>query len=197
MNFMRGRQMVIHDPRLNWPGNPTATPPIAPIPLRPPSAIQTWTVTTSDPTAHILGWAGEVASAGTLDALHLMAHGNRNYMQIGSDNIHWNNLNNFLPLKGKVRFIIFWSCLVGGASSYTWRHPPNFGARIAEITNARVLMATENQLYSKNAANVIDFGPWEGEVYVFQPNGDADVHQSYNPFRYVPQLMVENLIFGS
>lgn len=194
---MRGRQMVIHDARLNNPGNPNATPPVPPTALLPPGAIQTWTVTRSHTAAHILGWAGEVATAENLDALHLMAHGNRNYMQIGADNIHWHNLENFRPLNGKVRFIIFWSCLVGGATSYTWRHPPNFGARIAEITNARVVMATENQQYTWNAANVIDFGNWEGEVNVFRPNGDADVYQSYNPFRTQPQLMVESLVFGA
>jgi hypothetical protein len=197
MNFLRGRQMIIHDPRLNNPGNVSAVPPVPASPLLPPAAMQVWTVTLSDPTSHIFGWAGVIGTEGKLDALHIMAHGNQNFIQIGLDNIHWNNLTVFDPLRSKVRFIVFWACQVGGATSYSWRHPPNFGSRIAQITDAQVVLASSNQMYSWNTSSkVIDFGPWEGEVNVFQPNGDAMVYQQYNPFRHVPKLMIQHVIFG-
>lgn len=54
MNFMRGNQMVVHDPRLNNPGNSTATLPVPASPLRPPGAKQTWTVQLNDTAADLV-----------------------------------------------------------------------------------------------------------------------------------------------
>jgi hypothetical protein len=56
---------------------------------RPPGAQQTWTVTTAFSVDHICGNIAACANGprGKFDAVHFMAHGNRQYIQIGSDNI--------------------------------------------------------------------------------------------------------------
>ena len=97
MDYARGFQMVIHDPRLD---NPRTTPPT---PLVPPAAQQTWTVNiTMHSPEHIFGWAGVVARTKKLDALHIMAHGNRSYVQIGTSGLTANNARVFEGLKGNV-----------------------------------------------------------------------------------------------
>jgi hypothetical protein len=195
MNYARGMQMVIHDPRLN---NPFTTPPT---PLRPPAARQTWTV---DPArhsaAHIVGWAGvcaQGAPGGRLDAVHFMAHGNRSYVQIGSDGFTAANASIFSALTDRVGVIVFACCLVGSdTQGWYWHHPRYYGQVIADLTHARVVVARENQVYSWNPSNTIDFGDWEGPVDVYG-NNVVDSYQEYNPFRTTTRLDLERLIFGS
>jgi hypothetical protein len=191
MNFGRGHQMIIHDPRLN---NPTTTPPTL---LRPPAAYNVWTVQPTHSPQHIIEWAATVGTtSGGLDALHLMAHGNRAYMEIGSGSFGWHNVELFRQLSGKTRFISFLSCLVGSDESSAYRHPPMFGHRVAELSGANVLVCRENQQYSWSAAGVLDFGAFEGEVYVYTPGSTYNVYNSYNPFRATPQIDLEAQIFS-
>ncbi|MFC1643184.1 hypothetical protein ACFL5O_10960 [Myxococcota bacterium] len=71
-SFIRGRQMVIHDQRLN---NPYTTPPS---PLKPPRAENVWSLSGGESAKHVLDWASSVARGGArgqLDALHFMGHG--------------------------------------------------------------------------------------------------------------------------
>ncbi len=71
--FMRDRQMIVHDRRLN---NPFTTPPS---PLNPPTAFNVWTVGGNDSAEAILDWVASVGAGNSgvarLDALHFMAHG--------------------------------------------------------------------------------------------------------------------------
>lgn len=195
-NYRRGFQMVIHDPRLN---NPHTTPPT---PLVAPPAFNVWTVSqTGHSAAHIFGWAAQVAAGVPggrgLDAVHIMAHGNQSFVQLGTDNVNAANAARlFGLLAGKTRWLVFWSCLVGSDERGWYRgHPRYFGQAVAQAARCNVVMAQQNQTYSWNSANVIDFGDWEGPIDVFQPNGDWSTYQDYNPFRATARLVLEPLIF--
>lgn len=195
-NYRRGYQMIVHDPRLD---NPHTTPHTL---LTPPAAYNVWTVNrTSHTPAHIFGWASRVAAgvpdAGRLDALHVMAHGNRAYVEIGAGSVDGGNAETlFSPLGGKVRWVIFWSCLIGSDSRGWYRgHPTYFGQTIARVTGARVVVAHQNQTYNWNSANVIEFGGWEGPVDIFEPDGGWSTLQDPNPFRAIPALELEPMVF--
>lgn len=186
--------MIVHDPRLNNPTTPTPTP------LRPPAARNVWTVTTTETASHIIDWAGTVGrgASGGWDALHFMAHGNRAYLQIGGEGFSWANVSLFDRLRGAYRCIVFFGCLVGSDESSQYGHPPIFALEVARRTGAKVVAARENQVYSWNTStSTIDFGNWEGEVYVFAAGGGSwQVYNSYNPFRAQPTIDLETLIFG-
>jgi hypothetical protein len=192
MNFMRGNQMVVHDPRLN---NPHTTPPT---PLRPPGAKNTWTVQLSDTADHITGWTNDVAKGwGTMDALHFMAHGNQGYLQIGADGFTASNINLFEKYNGRVKNIVFFACLVGsdlGNAAACGLQSRIYAQRVAQKSKARIIACNVNQVYSWNAAGIIDFGAFEGDVYVIEPDGCN--FQIYNASSGNP-LNLEHLIFGS
>ena len=185
--------MVVHDPRLN---NPNTTPPT---PLRPPGGLNTWTVDLSHSVPHILGWCARAMGSGDKwDALHLMAHGAPGAMQIGSGWINNSALPLFEAMAGRVRFIVFFSCTVGGDNKgWYWGHPAYFGQSVAQRSKARVVVCRQNQIYSWGASNTIDFGNFEGEVDIFAPDDSSESFQSPNPFRTLPLLDLEKLIFGA
>lgn len=197
MNFTRGKQMIVHDPRLNNPGNATATPPVPSSPLRPPAAMNTWTVQLSDTADHITGWSSKVATDwGTMDALHFMAHGNEGYLQIGSDGFRASNINLFEKYKGHVNNIVFFACLVGkdlGTAAACGLQNQIFAQRVAQKAGARIVACNVNQVYSWGAAGIIDFGDFEGDVFVIEPDGcNIRIFSATagNP------LNLESLIFG-
>jgi hypothetical protein len=172
-SFMRGRQMVIHDPRL---ANPFTTPPTL---LRPPHAMNVWTVNVGDKAEGIINFAGEVAKGklGTekLDALHFMAHGAPGSLQIGADGLGWGNVDLFKKLNGRIQgAIIFFSCQVGAdQSGHSLSYGMTFGNAVAAYAGCKALTCQMNQIFSWNGSNVIDFGSFEGPVYVYAPDGSA------------------------
>lgn len=193
-NYRRGHQMAILDPRLN---NPHTAPPTL---LDPPLAYNRWRVDAAHHSPqHILAWAARVAEGvpgtGRLDALHLMAHGNRALMQIGSGMLDASNLHLFAPLQGKTGWIVFWSCLIGSDTAGWYRgHPEYFGQQVARTVGCRVVVAHEPQTYSW-LGGMVDFGDWEGPVDIFEPDGAWATHQDYNPFRAPSRLDLEAMIF--
>ncbi len=196
-NFMRGHQMIVHDPRVD---NPDTTPHTL---LRPPNAMNVWTVRLSDSVSHVVGWPAQLASrSGGLDAVHFMAHGYPGGMQIGAGYLDQSAVPFFAQFRDprtnepRVRFIVMFSCTVG-ADTQGWyiHHPRYFGEQVAAASGARVVVARRNQEYNWNSSNVIDFGSFEGEVDVYGAGGSEE-YQSYNPFRAVPMLNLETLIFG-
>jgi hypothetical protein len=62
------------------------------------------------------------------------------------------------------------------------------------MTGAHVVVARQNQVYSW-PGGTIDFGDWDGPVDIFHPDDTVDVYQEPNPFRAVPKLDLETLIF--
>lgn len=169
MNFNRGKQVIIHDPRLDDAGKP-------PRPLNPPqSSVLTWTVSKGDTLSNILANAALLAdAAGKLDALHIMAHGEKAYIQLGADNISWGNIDQFTKLDGKARCIVIFSCQVGSDESRD-DSSSALGSAIAQLTGAKVLVCRENQTYSWGGTRTIDFGNFEGEVYLYYPKGGHNV----------------------
>src|SRR5437763_6502276 len=167
MNFLRGNQMVVHDPRLNNPGKPAAIPPVSASAVKPPGAKATWTVQSSDTADHITGWTAKVATDnGSLDALHFMAHGNQGYLQIGSDGFTASNINLFERYKGHVKNIVFFACLVGsdlGNAAACGLESRIYAQRVAQKAGSRIIACNVNQVYSWGPAGVIDFGAFEGD----------------------------------
>lgn len=191
-NFMRGRQMVIHDPRLN---NPYTTPPT---PLKPPNAMNVWTVSTSDDIDHIIGWAAEVAKGKSgneqLDALHFMGHGGPGSMQLGSGFLGWNTVDRFGKLKGLIQgAITFFSCEVGAEQSgHGLSYGMTFGNAVAGYAGCKAVTCKMNQIYSWGGSNVIDFGDFEGPVYIYDPKGGARM-MNYSP---KSNINIESIVFS-
>ena len=190
-NFMKGRQMIIHDARLD---NPHTDPPTQ---LKPPPAFNTWTVRRETPN-HIIGWASTVAKGDSgkkkLDALHFMAHGSVGGMQLGSGRLGWQNYSLFQQLKGHVRAIVFFSCKVGGEQyNRSLSYELTFGNAVAKTANCQVLTCRVNQIYSWNKNRVIDFGAFEDAVYLYSP--DKKDAQMLNYSRK-SKVDLEKIIFG-
>jgi hypothetical protein len=197
-NFMRGRQMIIHDPRLN---NPHTTPPT---PLTPPDAMNKWTVTLGDTADHIIGWAAEVAKgksgAEKLDALHFMAHGHPGGVTIGKDGFGWNNVDLFKKLNDPTQgvlvkgAIVIFSCTVGAeVANRGLSYPLTFGNAVAANANCKVVTCKVNQIYSWDSSNVIDFGDFEDVIYVHAAGGGSTQMLNYND-KSKPDLA--KIIFG-
>ena len=168
-SFGRGRQMIIHDVRLN---NPYTTPPT---PLRPPRAENVWTLMGNESPTHVVEWASVVAKGsagnGRLDALHFMGHGYPSGIQMGQGYLNWSNVNLFQQLKGLIKgAIVFFSCQVGAEqAANTSSYELTFGNAVSANASARVVACKVNQVYSWNSAGDLDFGDFEGVVYVYQP----------------------------
>ncbi|MEM1141384.1 MAG: hypothetical protein AAGI88_02260 [Pseudomonadota bacterium] len=195
MNFRRGHQVIVHDPGLN---DPFTTPPTA---LTPPVAYRRWTVHPQNSATFIMQRITQYidsAPNSRIDALHFMGHGNLGRIRIGRERFSSQNVNLFRALRGKVRYVVFFSCRVGG-DTRGWvprNHFRTFGARVSEATGANVVVAQQDQEYTYNAQNIIEFGTWEGPVDVYNPSGGWSAYQAYNPFRRETPLRLENLIFG-
>lgn len=184
--------MIVHDPGLN---NPHTTPPTQ---LTPPVAFRRWTVHPRNSPRYIIDQVDRVATAsGGLDALHFMGHGNQGFIRVGGGTFTRRNVDLFARIQGKVRVIVFFSCLVGGDTRGWYpRHPRYFGQQVARQAAARVVVAQEVQTYSWDRNNVIDFGPWEGPVDVYEPEQGWSTYQNYNPFRTERPLNLDQIIFG-
>ncbi|HET9955997.1 MAG TPA: DUF4347 domain-containing protein [Polyangiaceae bacterium] len=191
-NFRRGRQMIVHDNRLN---NPFTSPPTS---LRPPAAENVWTVMGAEPAEHILGWTAQVAKgnsgSGKLNALHFMAHGFPGGIQLGRDNLSWSNVQLFQKLRGCISgAIVFFSCQVGAEQA---NHSPSyqltFGNAVAVNAGTTVVACQLNQWYSFGSST-IDFGDFEGVVYVYNARGEGAQLQNYSSRS---KVNLERLVFG-
>ena len=178
-NFMRGRQMIIHDPRLRDEGDSTKG--IPPSILIPPPAMNVWTVSVSDGADHIIEWAREVAKgkSGTekLDALHFMAHGRPGGMQVGKDGsrlVQHRRLGRSSAATSRGA-IVFFSCqVVREQSVHPLSYGLTFGNAVATYAGCKVIDCKMNQVYSWHRGNKrFDFGEFEGPVYLYRPGARA------------------------
>jgi hypothetical protein len=162
--------MLIHDTRLL--GN------------APKVAENQWPVSASDRMSHVAGWTGEVAKgAGGLRKLIIMAHGyatggHGGYgIQLGQEGLTLQTVDLFAALKGKIKSIILYSCAAADTAPgkrMTGGDGNLLVSRLAARTAACVVASSAFQVYtyggSKNQP--INFGAWEGDVYLYGPNGN-------------------------
>jgi hypothetical protein len=160
LNFGRGKQMIVHDLRLN---NPYTNPPSR---LNPPAAFNVRRCQKSDSTLNVIHDTGSVArAAGRLDALHFMAHGSPGHISVGSPGLSFANAKILKSLAGHVGFIVFFSCQVGRGTRMTYSL--NFGNAVSADAKCPCIACYATQIYSWASGNTIDFGSFEGTVYVF------------------------------
>ncbi|HET7542959.1 MAG TPA: hypothetical protein VFK05_23965 [Polyangiaceae bacterium] len=161
--------MLLHDTRLA--GNPPAI------------AQNQWDIAPSTPIRHVVGWTGTVARGnGKIKRLIVMAHGYEDTshrggygVQLGAEGLTLKTVDFFTPLKGWVTSIILYSCAVVDTAPGK-RMLSGDGnllvARLAVNTGAYVVASSETQYYTVgNKATPLNFGSWEGDIYLYGPNG--------------------------
>jgi len=161
--------MLIHDTRLT--GKPPAI------------AANTYTVDPTVEVSHILGWTAAVATgSGGLRRLLIMCHGivsgdsHRGGwgLQLGKQGINYETAPSFMALRDKVRVIVVYACKAvdidaphGQSGMILWR-------QIAHYANCFIVAGDSDQVYTYGSSP-IDFGKWEGTVYLIAPNGNRQV----------------------
>ena len=154
--------MLIHDLRLDGKS--------------PAIAENQWDVDATTPISHIVGWTAQVARAnGGLKRLIIMAHGNAGIIQLGAEGLTHYTVNTFEALKDQVRCIVLYSCLVANTppgARMTYGDGGLLISRLAVYTKAYVIASSNSQIYHFGVSSPINFGTWEGDVYLFGPNGN-------------------------
>ena len=197
MNFGRGKQMIVYDNGLSELGGGYRES----RPLNLPMAHRRWILHPHNSAEYILRRVAMVAAEadGGLDAVHFMGHGSPGRISLGREGLNEDNVHAFSELQGNVRFIVFFSCQVGGqhrGAGWGVGQPTTYGSRIVQETGANVVVAQQNQSYRVGPGDVVDFGDWEGPIDVYEPGGRLSTHQAYNPFRATPRFDLERTIFG-
>jgi hypothetical protein len=134
--------------------------------------------------AHILGWTRVVADgAGGLRRLIIMCHGFVSSsshrggwgLQLGKEGVTYETAPLFVNLRGKVSAIILYSCKsmdidapAGQSGMILWK-------QIASYAQCRIVGSSSNQTYTYGVSSPIDFGKWEGSVFIVAPNGNSQV----------------------
>ncbi|MBP0466663.1 hypothetical protein J5Y09_22230 [Roseomonas sp. PWR1] len=202
VNFKRGRQVILHDPRLNHSSTNGYGPPTTELPVGAPDRIvapKSWwtrrarpdelTSTLVKAVATRCQNAQEMHGYGAFDALHIMAHGTRDFVQIGVFNLEMRNAQCFSALAGLFRYIVFHSCLVGQPpmGSIPDLNLPTSESLLARDlsrrTNAEVIVARELQEYTVRPIGEtgyfeLDFGNWEGPVDMYDSGRRIRTHHS-------------------
>jgi hypothetical protein len=94
------------------------------------------------------------------------------------------------PTGPLIRQITIYACATADSASCDYAYSndpdrpvcvdgPKFAGKIATTTGAWVVAARDTQLYVYNDKTPIDFGQWEGPVYLFSPNTGSGV--GYSP----------------
>lgn len=167
-NYERGRQIIIHDPRLQaprYPGLSGPENPNAPQALRPlavPPAC--WRTITVDPGKETVATifskvasacdAAKLPAGSQFDALHIMAHGLEGYIELGKDTLRRETLQVTVKIANRFRYVVFHSCLVGkmdyqvavGAPSTAFGGS-QFARKVAQHTKAKVILARQLQYF--------------------------------------------------
>ena len=217
MDFKRGRQVVLHDPRLATPGAKIVGAPSEEmwwLGLR-AIAPKAWANFEADPkkdtVAKLFAAVAMRVSIARLtgvkevDALHIMAHGLQGAIELGSDWLHRPTMPALGKIAGMFRYVVIHSCLVGKVPqnapafmSSTTFGGSQFARKAAELTKSTVVVARQEQMYS--VTKVKD--PTKGEIYFGEWEGPVDVYQEGLPVRTYNGIIddafdLESLIFGA
>jgi hypothetical protein len=141
-------------------------------------------VDATTPIDHIIGWTGEVAKKnGGIRKLTIMAHGYESGgsggfgIQLGKEGVTLGTVDKFSALKGQVKYIVLFSCAVAATAPGKRMTNGDGGlliSRLAVRTAAYVLASSAFQIYTAGGVppQPINFGAWEGDVFLFGPNGN-------------------------
>lgn len=171
------KRMLVHDQRLAG--------------TSPAIAQNIYEVTAATPTEHVIGWIGEYArSQGGLDELIIMCHGyallgdpaaqatfaeprGSAGLQLGTPGLTPSLASRVSVWKPNIRNIYLYACGTSAASAHNdpaW-DGRRFCGELALWSGARVYAADRLQWYSRvGASQTINFGDWEGQVYVYSPD---------------------------
>ncbi len=160
--------MLIHDKRL--------------LGAAPALADNQWDVDASIPMAHVVGWTNVVASRnGGLKKLIVMCHGYEASgrggfgLQLGAEGLTLATVDLFTKLKGLVKSIIIYACAAADTAPGRRMTTGDGGllmSRLAVRASCYVVASSTAQIYTYGSKSPIDFGSWEGDVYLFGPNGN-------------------------
>ena len=169
--------MLIHDKRL--------------IGSSPAIAQNIYEVDSTVPVAHILGWTNTVArgTPGGLRRLIIMCHGvvsadshRGGYgLQLGSEGITWETHHFFAQLRDAVKVIVLYACKPVDRDAPRVQSGMMLFQQIAHMANCYVVGSDSDQVYTYGTtpgSAPIDFGKWEGRVFLIAPNGN---HQEIDP----------------
>jgi hypothetical protein len=79
--------------------------------------------------------------------------------------LSFTNVDQFKSLAGHVRYIVLFSCSVGAGTRTTYSL--NFGNALSAYAKCPCIACYATQWYRPTALNEIDFGSFEGTVYVY------------------------------
>lgn len=181
-NFMRGRQMIVWDPRV--PAVSYENGVCTPVPSL-PAAMNQFKVSAAARIENIVGWVAKVAKGDTgdkkLDALHIVAHGSATEVQLGAGLI-LSNTSAFSVLENLVRgAVVFHSCAV--ASSFGG--PSHYNRPLAELVARYVkcpAIAAVGEQRMHDDDGKIDLSNFEGLVIEYRPDGSKIVHNMFGGF---------------
>ena len=217
MDYARGKQIVLFDPRLRPPhefDDPTRHSAWNGLMMVPPKCWFAYTVVPSkDKASDLFAMvAGMVSVSGILgggkfDALHIMAHGAPGYVQLGRPGLKDANAGMLAKIENMFRYVVFHGCLVGKPPPFSDAFMiqntisgSGFARKVAAYTGARVVAAREEQHYfiQKHPDDpwmgFVDFGDWEGPVDIYEKNQPV---QSYQVNPIDPKFDLEKTIFPS
>ncbi|MBM3621297.1 MAG: hypothetical protein FJX20_11460 [Alphaproteobacteria bacterium] len=217
MNYVRGRQVVIHDPRLETVLSDAIGPPSDELWMLGRKAIapKAWWNLEVDPKKHkvseifaavaLRANIAKMTGIGELDALHIMAHGTQGAIQLGSDWLHKPTMSALGKIAGVFRFVIIHSCLVGrppqgtpAFMTFMTFGGSQFAHKAAALTKSTIVVARQLQYYSvKKHADLnraeLDFGKWDGPVDVYKHGLPVETHNQIVDDAF----NLEKLIFGN
>jgi hypothetical protein len=165
--------MLIHDKRL--------------LGQSPAIADNQWDVDASVPINHIVSWTQTVAKgSGGIKKLVIMAHGNAHGIQLGAEWLTLRTVDQFSALRGLVKSVILYACSAAKTmpnKRMTSGDGALLMARLAVRMNAYVVASSDTQWYTPGTSykQPIKFGAWEGDVYLFYPNGNKSLLDSWIP----------------
>ena len=108
LNYSRGNQLFINDPRVFWQIGSNR------IPVSPPNSRHRFTPMVTEPVQNIMSIAAQFAAIdGKLDAMHLFAHGTPGFLLMGADGLTKDNAKVFKPLRDQVRVVVIYGCNSG------------------------------------------------------------------------------------
>lgn len=217
-DYKRGRQVIIHDKRLKTPTEDLTGPP-SPVThwahyadAEPPEAWLTYQV---DREKESIGTVLSLVESGCataglpkgtrFDALHIMAHGNVGYVELGKEGLKKQNAYLMAKVGNRFRYVVFYCCLVGRrprfqelGSNLSALEGSLFARKVAVHAKAKVILARNEQIYHAHSTKdptraVLNFGDWEGLVDLYE---EGQPVRTFNGPQDEP-FDLETLIFGA